>query len=45
MIRYLGLTDEQRQAFSRHSRRKAEETFDVRQVIKEYEQDLSKALK
>lgn len=45
MLRYLSLSDAEKQAFSRHSRKKAEETFDVRQVIKEYEKDLAKARK
>lgn len=45
MLRYLSLSDAEKQAFSRHSRKKAEETFDVRQVIKEYEKDLVKARK
>lgn len=45
MLRYLSLSDVEKQAFSRHSRKKAEETFDVRQVIKEYEKDLAKARK
>lgn len=45
MLRYLSLRDAEKQAFSRHSRKKAEETFDVRQVIKEYEKDLAKARK
>lgn len=45
MLRYLSLSDAEKQAFSRHSRKKAEETFDVRQVFKEYEKDLAKARK
>lgn len=45
MLRYLNLSDAEKQAFSKHSRKKAEETFDVRQVIKEYEKDLAKARK
>ncbi len=45
MLRYLKLSEEERQAFSRHSRKKAEETFDVRHVIKEYEKDLANARK
>lgn len=45
MLRYLSLSDAEKQAFSRHSRKKAEVTFDVRQVIKEYEKDLAKARK
>lgn len=45
MLRYLSLSDAEKQAFSRHSRKKAEETFDVRQVTKEYEKDLAKARK
>lgn len=45
MLRYLSLSDAEKQAFSRHSRKKAEETFDVRQVIKEYEKNLAKARK
>ena len=45
MLRYLSLSDVEKQAFSRHSRKKAEETFDVRQVIKEYEKNLAKARK
>lgn len=45
MLRYLKLSDAEKQAFSRHSRKKAEETFDVRKVIAEYEKDLAKARK
>ena len=44
MERYLALTAEEKRAFSLHSRKKAEEVFDIRRVYDVYLEILRQAL-